>query len=227
MEAVLFVVGFWRVVKRGYGRLVGSLAAAFALLAWLAGGRDVWALVVAAALSAAGVGVSALGLGTRFPASRVAVEGAAATAGLVAAASLGAGAVEPAWVGVGRALTGAALLGAASDAMILGHWYLIDPRMPKLALVRLNLLAGAALAAETAAVVVLPGTIATAFGGGGGFVALAWALAVVVCAGLLTLAHRALRETGYAPLMSATGLLYLAVMMAFAVVVLPGVAVQS
>ena len=44
--------------------------------------------------------------------------------GLVAVIAAGVDAADPAWLGVLRITVGAFFLGAVSDAMLLGHWYL-------------------------------------------------------------------------------------------------------
>ena len=37
----------------------------------------------------------------------------------------------PVWLGIARAVVGAAFLGCVSDAMLLGHWYLTQPGLPR------------------------------------------------------------------------------------------------
>ena len=59
--------------------------------------------------------------------------------GLVGLVAAGIDAGSPAWLSVARIVVGALFLGAVTDAMLLGHWYLVQPGMargPLLELVR-------------------------------------------------------------------------------------------
>ena len=38
---------------------------------------------------------------------------------------------SPAWLAVSRLVVGAAFLGAVTDGMLLGHWYLVQPGMSR------------------------------------------------------------------------------------------------
>ena len=61
--------------------------------------------------------------------------------GVVGLVAGGSDAGDPALLSVARVLVGAAFLGAVTDAMLLGHWYLVQPglaRGPLLELVRLD-----------------------------------------------------------------------------------------
>jgi hypothetical protein len=118
-----------------------------------------------------------------------------------------------------RTLVGAAFLGAVSDAMLLGHWYLVQPglaRAPLLELVRwvtvLWPLEVAALLLPTGMLQVLSGSVDDGYSG-----LLGWFW--VACAGttlvLCLLTRAALRERYYSAVMAATGLLYLAILTAF------------
>ena len=89
--------------------------------------------------------------------------------GLVAAA-LDAG--GPAGLSIARTVVGALFLGAISDAMLLGHWYLVQPglaRGPLLELVRATMIVWpvevALLLVPTGMVSVLNGTIDDKYGG--------------------------------------------------------------
>jgi hypothetical protein len=136
--------------------------------------------------------------------------------GLLAAA-LDAGG-EPA-LAVLRTLTGAAFLGAVTDAMLLGHWYLVQPgmaRKPLLELVRwLTLIWPVevlALLLPTGMLSVLSGSIADGYNGLLGWFWVACALATLV---LCVVTRAALRERYYSAVMAATGFLYLAILTAF------------
>lgn len=138
--------------------------------------------------------------------------------GLVAA---GAAAGDPVWLSIARMLVGAAFLGAVTDAMLLGHWYLVQPglaRGPLLELVRwvgwLWVPEVALLLVPTGMVSVLNGSIDDGYNGLLGWF---WLACVVTTIGLVLVARAALRERQYSAVMAATGLLYLAILTAFGV----------
>ena len=118
-----------------------------------------------------------------------------------------------------RTLVGALFLGAVSDAMLLGHWYLVQPglgRAPLLDLVRWLALVWpleiAVLLWPTGMVSVLNGTIDDGWNGILGWMWVACAVTTLV---LCAVTRAALKERAYAAVMAATGLLYLAILTAF------------
>ena len=118
-----------------------------------------------------------------------------------------------------RLIVGAVFLGAISDAMLLGHWYLVQPGMPrKLLNQRTNvllviwLLEMVVLLIPTGMVSVLNGTIDDGWDGVLGWFWLACALLTGV---LAWFTRAALRERSYSAVMAATGLSYLAILMGF------------
>jgi hypothetical protein len=118
-----------------------------------------------------------------------------------------------------RTVVGAAFLGAVSDAMLLGHWYLVQPglgRAPLLDLVRWLALVWpleiAALLWPPGMVSVLKGTIDDGWNGILGWMWVACAVTTLV---LCAVTRAALKERAYAAVMAATGLLYLAILTAF------------
>ena len=126
---------------------------------------------------------------------------------------------EPAVLSVARMLVGAAFLGVVSDAMLLGHWYLVQPglaRGPLLELVRWTSRIWpfelAVLLWPTGMVSVLEGTIDDGYNGLLGWF---WVACVVATIALAAATRAALRERQYSAVMAATGLLYLAVLTAF------------
>jgi hypothetical protein len=138
--------------------------------------------------------------------------------GLVAA---GLAAGDPAWLSVARMLVGAAFLGAVTDAMLLGHWYLVQPglaRGPLLEQVRwvwwLWFPEVALLLVPTGMVSVVNGTIDDGYNGLLGWF---WLACVVTTIGLVLVTRAALRERQYSAVMAATGLLYLAILTAFGI----------
>ena len=136
--------------------------------------------------------------------------------GLVAAA-LDAGG-NP-FVSLLRAFAGAAFLGAVTDAMLLGHWYLVQPGMPRRHLNELVRALGwvwpfevVSLLLPTGMVSVWNGTIDDGWSGQLGWFWAACALGTIV---LVWVTRAALRERYYSAVMAATGLLYLAILTAF------------
>lgn len=222
MIAVVFVVNRWKVTSPGYAWLVDACAVGFGLLAWAAGGRTEWPLLVLAGGGTLAIVLSVAKL-RGWP--QAAAEAVAAAAGAVACVRLGAASMDPAAMGAVRALAGAAFLGAVSDAMILGHWYLIDPTLPKVAIRRLNAIAAATLAVLAITLLLPPSSVLGAFDSAT-LLALGWLATSVFCGILVFLVARALREKGYAAVMSATGLLYVATMVAVGVVVTGALAVR-
>ncbi len=139
--------------------------------------------------------------------------------GLVALAAAGVDAGGPLGLSLARTLVGAVFLGAVSDAMLLGHWYLVQPGLARGPLVELVRWMGmvwpfelAVLLWPTGMVSVLNGTIDDGYNGLLGWF---WAACVVSTIALVVLAWAALRERQYSAVMAATGLLYLAILTAF------------
>lgn len=154
--------------------------------------------------------------GPEFPPSLDLLAPVAAFAGLAGAADL---------LGGGYALTfarlvaGALLLGAVSDAMLLGHWYLVQPGLRRDPLLELVHLTAAVWPVHVAVFLVSPGmpqvlsgSIDDGYNGLLGWVWLACALSTIV---LVAVTRAALKERYYSAVMSATGLLYLAILTAF------------
>jgi len=136
--------------------------------------------------------------------------------GLIAA---GIDAGDPALLSVVRTLIGAAFLGAVTDGMLLGHWYLVQPGMPRAALLELVRLLGllwpfevAALLWPTGMVSVVDGTIDDGYNGMLGWF---WIACAVTTIALVVVTRAALKERQYSAVMAATGLLYLAILTAF------------
>jgi hypothetical protein len=95
-------------------------------------------------------------------------------------------------------------LGGVTSEMLLGHWYLVDPRLPRWALRALALVGIVGLAADA-------GVLALAGLPVGGATVAYWALmgtSLVLMAGVIG----SLRYPAYAGVMAATGLSYLAVL---------------
>jgi hypothetical protein len=214
-----------RMVSPGYGWLLRSIYLVMAVAAAAIGGRldalpvrDVASASVAAAAAVALVvsvvrrrdGVAA------FPAH---LDLIAPTIGIVGLIAAGVHAGDPVVLSVVRTLVGAALLGSVSDAMLLGHWYLVQPglsRGPLLEMVRwvgiVWPLEVASLLWPTGMVSVLNGSIDDGYAGLLGWFWIACAITTIV---LVVVTRAALKERAYSAVMAATGLLYLAILTAF------------
>ena len=139
--------------------------------------------------------------------------------GVIAVIAGGVAASGPAALGVPRTVVGAFFLGAVTDAMLLGHWYLVQPGLGRKPLHELIWWTTAlwpfeliVLLLPTGMWSVLNGTIDDGFAGQLGWFWAASSLATII---LLGVTHAALREKQYSAVMAATGLLYLAILMAF------------
>ena len=139
--------------------------------------------------------------------------------GLVGVVAGGLDAGDPAALAVARTVVGAFFLGAVTDAMLLGHWYLVQPglaRGPLLELVRwtgiLWLPELVIMLWPTGMASVITGSIDAGYNRLLGWF---WIACVVTTAGLVILARAALRERFYSAVMAATGLLYLGILTGF------------
>ena len=138
------------------------------------------------------------------------------TFGLVAGAVDAAGSI---WLSIARTLVGAAFLGAVSNSMLLGHWYLVQPglsRDPIFTLVNwtglLWLPELVLLCIPTGMFSVLNGTIDDNYNGLLGWF---WVACVVATICLVIVTRMALKEKEYSAVMAATGLMYLAILTVF------------
>jgi hypothetical protein len=151
-----------------------------------------------------------------FPPALDLVAPAIGIVGLVAA---GVHAGDPAVLSVVRTLTGAAFLGCVTDAMLLGHWYLVQPGLPRAPLLELVRLLGYVWPFEVAALLWPVGMVAVLRGtvddGWNGLLGWFWVACAVTTIGLVFVTRAALRERAYSAVMAATGLLYLAILTAF------------
>ncbi len=218
--AVLYVTPVWGVVKRGFFLLVGWSVLTAAVCARLSAGGGlgradadaVW-MDVFAVLAAVFVG--ALHLKATQVARIAGVVGAVAGVAAVVAIADVRGEV---WQAVAAMLTGAVFLGATWDGMVLGHWYLVDRKLSVRPMRAYSLafsvsvglaLVSAALARggkPTSAEVGLNPLLYVS----GLTLYLAFGL-VAVCALLAFFVHKLVNEGS---IRAATGMLYLAVIMA-------------
>jgi hypothetical protein len=154
--------------------------------------------------------------GPEFPPALDLVAPIVGVVGLVAA---GVAAGGPAPLAIARTLVGAAFLGVVTDAMLLGHWYLVQPglsRGPLNELVRwLEWIWPVELVVliwPVGMLSVLSGSVDDGWNGTLGWMWVACALTTI---GLAIATRAALKEKQYSAVMAATGLLYLAILTAF------------
>lgn len=140
----------------------------------------------------------------------------AGIAGLIAAAIDAGGHTI---VAVIRVLAGAAFLGAVTDAMLLGHWYLVQPGLPRRHLNDLVRALGWVWPVEVVSLLLPTGMFSVWTGavddGWNGTLGWFWAACAVTTIVLVFVTKAALRESYYSAVMAATGLLYLAILTAF------------
>jgi hypothetical protein len=225
--AVMLVAPVWGVVKRGYFLLVGWSVAVCGLLAWLSAlgplravGHDPWitrqmlfGVFVGGTLATVALQARRTGLARALGAVTVLV-GLLGVIGLARLRGGGATTVG----GIAAMVCGAAFLGATWDGMVLGHWYLVDRKLKvdpmrwhswaftvgiALALVSAALAKGGRPTGSEASLnpllLVSDLTLYLAFG------------LVAVCALLSFFVHKLVNEGS---IRAATGMLYLAVIMA-------------
>lgn len=185
LALVSALVALARVVGPGFTWLTGSVAALIGIVGVFA--LDPWW---------ARVGLLLLGLGLIWARNRQlsGILQIGAAIALVIQASQGGG-----WV---PAISAALSLGGVTGEMALGHWYLVDPRLPRSVLKSLAIggIVGLAADASVLAVAGLPSGGATiAYG-------VLMATSVLLMGGVFG----SLRYPAYAGVMAATGLSYLA-----------------
>ena len=118
-----------------------------------------------------------------------------------------------------RTFAGALFLGAVTDAMLLGHWYLVQPGLPRRHLNDLVRALGWVRPVEVVAMLLPVGMIAVFNGtiddGWSGQLGWFWAACAITTIVLVQVTKAALKERYYSAVMAATGLLYLAILTAF------------
>jgi hypothetical protein len=135
--------------------------------------------------------------------------------GLVAAGAVD----DQAALSVARLVVGALFLGSVSDAMLLGHWYLVQPGLPRAPLLELVRWTAATWPAELVVMLWPVGMVSVLTGeiddGYQGLLGWFWVACAVTTIVLVGVTRAALRERQYSAVMAATGLLYLAILTAF------------
>ena len=206
-------------VGAGYGMLLRITYAVFAVIAVVLGNRYGVSMVreassVAVALSAF-VLIRNKNSKLDLIAPLLGVPGIIA-AGISAASEGGGGDVV---VSLLRIVVGTLFLGAVSDTMLLGHWYLVQPGMTRKlineitsAVLYLWPFEVLVLVLPTGMISVLNGSIDDGWDGVLGWF---WVASAVVTGVLALVTRAALKERSYSAVMAATGLMYLAILTAF------------
>ena len=190
----------WKVARPGFVLLGTAVVAVIGLMGAVAGAG--WWAAVAAVASLLAIYLKA----TRWAALPLT---GAALLWLDAAYMTGANPMRSWWV----VISGAVALGGITSEMLLGHWYLVDPKLPRRALKILAAVGILGIAADTVLVqvsvadsAVIPPAVLAGLG----------ATTVVLMVGVWF----ALRVPSYTGVMAATGLSYLATLTGLGAVVL-------
>ena len=147
------------------------------------------------------------------------LDAVAPVVGLVGLVAAGAAAGGPDALAIARTVIGAAFLGAVTDAMLLGHWYLVQPGLGRAPLHELNQWVAWTWPFEVAALLWPTGMVSALNGsiddGYQGLLSWFWVACAVTTVILTFVTKAALKEKAYSAVMAATGLLYLAILTAF------------
>lgn len=139
--------------------------------------------------------------------------------GLFAAALAAADGVDDTIISVARVFVGTVFLGAVSDAMLLGHWYLVQPGLPRSILGELISVMRVLTPIEIAVMLIPTGMVSVLNGavddGWNGTLGWFWVACAITTIVLTEVTRLALRERSYSAVMAATGLMYLAILTAF------------
>jgi hypothetical protein len=124
-----------------------------------------------------------------------------------------------------RLQVGAFFLGAVSDAMLLGHWYLVQPGLGREPIRELVKVVAGLWPIELVVYLIPVGMVSVLNGsiddGYGGLMGWMWVVASVTTIGLVIATWFALKERSYSAVMAATGLMYLAILTGFGMDLLP------
>ncbi len=122
-------------------------------------------------------------------------------------------------LGASRLVVGALFLGSVTDAMLLGHWYLVQPGLARGQLLELVRWVGWIWPFEVIVMLIPIGMVSALNGsiddGYGGILGWFWVVSAITTIGLIFVTRAALKERYYSAVMAATGLLYLAILTAF------------
>lgn len=118
-----------------------------------------------------------------------------------------------------RLVVGALFIGAATDTMLLGHWYLVQPGLPRDALREMLNYLIALTPIEIIVYIIPTGMISAINGtiddGYNGILTWFWVISALATLVLGFVAKAALKERQYSAVMAVTGLTYLSILTAF------------
>ena len=228
-----------QLVSPGYGWLLrgvfGGLAVIQLVLAGLyefESAREIGAILVLV-FAVLGVMASIKILPSVFkrPAAPSWLDLAAALAGLFGAAAGGVIAGGPAWLSILRFLVGALFMGALTDTMLLGHWYLVQPGLTRNPIKELLYWSAPVWLAELVVWLIPTGMISVFNGsvqdGHDGLLGWFWAASTATTFILILAGIAALKERGYQAVMAVTGLAYLSLLTGFAQDIVARLALDS
>jgi hypothetical protein len=206
-------------VGPGYAKLLRLVYAAFAAGAVVCGVR--YGTVVVREIAAGALALVAIATYRNTTPRRDLIAPVIGAVGLIAA---GIAATQDASnidvvVSLARVLVGAAFLGSVSDAMLLGHWYLVQPGMPRRLINELVTVVLWVWPAEIIVLLLPTGMVSVLNGsiddGWNGVLGWFWLASALVTGALVVVTRAALKERSYSAVMAATGLMYLAILTAF------------
>jgi len=224
---------FWWTARRevvgiGYGWLLRGVYGVMAVVAVLLEARSGHTGAGHAVALAGGIGLAVITLaafaisGVRRAADErgpMILDVVAPILGFVALLGLAAVTGGAYWLAAVRLVSGAVFLGAVTDAMLLGHWYLVQPGLSRAPLEELVTICLVVWPIEVIALCLPPGMLGVLFGstddGYGGLLGWMWVVSAFTTIVLVYVTRLALREQYYSAVMAATGLLYLAILTAF------------
>lgn len=190
LAGVGVAVGRWTITGRGFGWLTAGGVLVLAGIVTAGGGG--WLAVVA--MAAAGIAV--LFAGKAWAPLWLLVAGLACLA------------VAADRAGDLSAITGALAIGGVTGELFLGHWFLVDPRLPRWALKRLGWAGIVGLVSDTA-ILVAKGALS---GRSEPWVEVAFLVLAATSLLLMVGVWFALDQPRYSGVMAATGLSYLALL---------------
>lgn len=208
-----------RDIGPGYAKLLRLVYATLAIAAVVCGLR--YGIVLVREVAAGALVIAAIATYRKSTPRRDLVAPILGIVGLIAAgivAATDAGNADVA-VSLARVLVGAAFLGSVSDAMLLGHWYLVQPGMPRRLINELITMVIWIWPAEMLVLLLPTGMVSVLNGsiddGWNGVLGWFWLASAVVTGVLVVVTRAALKERSYSAVMAATGLMYLAILTAF------------
>ncbi|MEO5973791.1 MAG: hypothetical protein ABIQ38_01110 [Ilumatobacteraceae bacterium] len=206
-------------VGPGYAKLLRLVYATFALIAVVCGVR--YGIVLVREVAAGALALAAIATYRTTTPHRDLIAPTIGAVGLIAAGLVAVrdGGNFDVAISLARVLVGAAFLGSVSDAMLLGHWYLVQPGMPRRLINELVIAVLWVWPAEMIVLLLPTGMVSVLNGsiddGWNGVLGWFWLASAIVTGILAVVTRAALKERSYSAVMAATGLMYLAILTAF------------